>query len=160
MSWVGLDGNVLQPLHSPYWDLSIRLKHKKTMDWKDNIFLRAAFGGGGRIEMPASPRTSTSSTTSSSTETSKWTRKGKSLRKRNAPHRKYTKLEDRLIIRAVELNGRDWRAVLAFLKRNWEVLGEKGELYRDCDIGDRSIQDRLRKRAATVLSKDSKAKDR
>ena len=144
----------------PTRGLSIRLKHKKTMDWKDNIFLRAVFGGGGGggIEMPASPRTSTSSTTSSSTETSKSTRKGKALRKRNAPHRKYSKLEDRLIIRAVELNGRDWRAVLTFLKRNWEVLGEEGELYRDCDIGDRSIQDRLRKRAATI--KDSKAKDR
>ena len=128
------------------------------MDWKDNIFLRAAFGG--EIEMPASPRTSTSSTTSSSTDTSKSAQKGKALRKRNAPHKKYSKLEDHLIIRAVELNGRDWRAVLAFLKRNWEVLGEEGELYRDYDIGDRSIQDRLRKRAATVLGKDSEANDR
>ena len=45
-----------------------------------------------------------------------------------------------MIVRAVELNGRDWRAVLAFLKRNWEVLGEEGELYRICDIGDRSIR--------------------
>ena len=89
---------------------------------------------------------------------------GKSGKKKkqgiNAEDHTRSKLEDHLIIRAAELNGRDWRAVLAFLKRNWEVLGEEGELYRDCDIGDRSIQDRLRKRAAIVLGKDSKANDR
>ena len=45
-----------------------------------------------------------------------------------------------MIVRAVELNGRDWRAVLAFLKRNWEVLGEEEELYRICGIGDRRIR--------------------
>ncbi|KAJ7386459.1 hypothetical protein OS493_008588 [Desmophyllum pertusum] len=74
-------------------------------------------------------------------------------RKPNAPHRKYSKLEDQLILKAVELKGRDWRAVLAFLKRNCEVLGQEGKLYRDCDIGDKSIHDRLRKRASTFLRK-------
>ena len=61
-----------------------------------------------------------------------------------------------MILKAVELKGRDWRAVLAFLKRNWEFLGlgEKGELYRSCDIGDKRLHDRLRKRASTLLGKE------
>ena len=39
----------------------------------------------------------------------------------NATHRKYSKLEDQLTLKAVELRGRDWRTVLAFLKSNWEA---------------------------------------
>ena len=46
---------------------------------------------------------------------------------RNATHHKYSKLEDHLKLKAVELKGRDWRTVLAFLKSNWEVLGEEGK---------------------------------
>ena len=61
-----------------------------------------------------------------------------------------------MILKAVELKGRDWRAVLTFLKRNWEFLGEKGELYRSCDIGDKRLHDRLRKRASTLLGKEKK----
>lgn len=66
----------------------------------------------------------------------------------------YSKLEDQLILKAAELKGRDWRAVLAFLKRNWEFLGEKGELYRSCDVGNRRLHDRLRNRASTLLGKE------
>ena len=71
----------------------------------------------------------------------------------NATHHKYSKLEDYLILKAVELKGRDWRTVLAFLKSNWEVLGEEGKIYRDCDIGEKSLQERLRKRASALLNK-------
>ena len=34
--------------------------------------------------------------------------------KPNAPHRKYRKLVDQLVLKAIELKGRDWKAVLAF----------------------------------------------
>ena len=62
-------------------------------------------------------------------------------------------LEDQLILKAVELKGRDSGAVLAVLKRNWEVLAEEGELYRSCDIGDKRLHDRLKKRVSTLLGK-------
>ena len=124
---------------------------------RDNIFLKAAFGG--KIQIPKN-LSSTSNSIGSSTCTntlsgsSSSSRKSKEIpRKPNAPHRKYSKLEDQLILKAVELKGRDRRAVLAFLKRNCEVLGQEGKLYRDCDIGDKSIHDRLRKRASTFLRK-------
>ena len=134
-------------------------------DFSDNIFLRAAFGGA--IEIPvttssSNPRTSTCTSASGAATFSdapqSYTRKGKARaklepRKRNATHRKYSKLEDHLILKAVELKGRDWRTVLAFLKSNWEVLGEKGKIYRDCDIGEKSLQERLRKRASALLKK-------
>lgn len=120
------------------------------------IFLRAAFGG--EIQTPittSSARPSTSTFTSSMSGVESSTSRSKaSHRKPNAAHRKYSKLEDQLILKAVELKGRDWRAVLAFLKRNWEVLGEEGELYRSCDIGDKRFHDRLRKRASTLLGKE------
>lgn len=109
----------------------------------------------GRLRCPPAPERLPLQQPLSSTETSRSTLKCKALRKRKAPHREYSKLEDCFIIRAVELNGWDWRAVLAFLKWNWEV-----ELSHDCAIGDRSIQDRLQKWAATLLTKDSKAKNR
>ena len=102
-------------------------------DLTDNIFPRAAFGG--EIQIPrttGSARPSTSTCTSSMSGVESSTRRSKEplQRKPNAAHRKYSKLEEQLILTAVELEGRDWRAVLAFLKRNWEVLGEEGELYR------------------------------
>lgn len=70
--------------------------------------------------------------------------KEKPLQKKpNAAHRKYSRFEDQF--KVVE---RDWRAVPLFvLKRNWEVLGEEGELYRSSDIGGKRLNDRLRKRA-------------
>ena len=134
-------------------------------DFSDNIFLRAAFGGA--IEIPvttssSSPTTSTCTSASGAATFSdapqSYTRKGKARaklqpRRRNATHRKYSKLEDHLILKAVELKGRDWRTVLAFLKSNWEVLGEEGKIYRDCDIGEKSLQERLRKRASALLNK-------
>ena len=135
-------------------------------DFSDNIFLRAAFGGD--IEIPvttssSSPSTSTCTSASGAATFSdapqSYTRKGNEARakfqprRRNATHRKYSKLEDHLILKAVELKGRDWRTVLAFLKSNWEVLGEEGKIYRDCDIGEKSLQERLRKRASALLNK-------
>jgi len=129
-------------------------------DFSDNIFLRAAFGGA--IEIPETtssscPSTSTctsaSGTATSSDTPQSSTRKGKARlklqpKRGNATHHKYSKLEDYLILKAVELKGRDWRTVLAFLKSNWEALGEEGKIYRDCDIGEKSLQERLRKRAS------------
>ena len=125
-------------------------------DFSDNIFLRAAFGGA--IEIPVttsspSPRSSTCASASGAasfsdapqTSTRKRKRRAKlQPRRRNAPHRKYSKLEDHLILNAVELKGQDWRTVLAFLKSNWEV---------NCDIGEESLQERLGKRAAALLKK-------
>ena len=58
-----------------------------------------------------------------------------------------------MILKAVELKERDWRAVLAVLKTNWEVLGEEGKIYGDCDIGKKSLQEHLRKRASALLKK-------
>ena len=85
------------------------------------------------------------------------TRKGKARvklqPKRGNATQKYSKLEDYLILKAVELKGRDWRTVLAFLKSNWEVLGEEGKIYRDFDIGEKSLQERLTKRASALLNK-------
>ena len=142
-------------LHKP--KTLLFLSHLTMVDNTDNIFLKAAFGG--KILIPKNP-TSISGSIASSTCTSTLSgsssssRKSKERpRKPNASHRKYSKLEDQLILKAVELKGRDWRAVLAFLKRNWEVLGHEGKLYRDCDISDKSVHDRLRKRASTFLRK-------
>ena len=134
-------------------------------DFSENIFLRAAFGGS--IEIPvttssSSPSTSTCTSASSAAtfsdapQGSRSKGKGRAKlqpRRRNATHQKYSKLEDHLILKAVELKGRDWRTVLAFLKTNWEVLGEEGKIYRDCDIGEKSLQERLRKRASSLLNK-------
>lgn len=75
------------------------------------------------------------------------------IRKPNAPRRIYSKIEDQLILKAVELYGRDLTGVLAFLKRNWEVLGKEGEIYRHCDVSDKNIHDRLRKGAVIFLIK-------
>ena len=122
-------------------------------DFSDNIFLRAAYGGS--IEIPettssSSPSTSTCVSTSSAATfpgaPQSFTNKGKGRaklqpRRCKATHRKYSKLEDHLILKAVELKGRDWRTVLAFLKSIWEVLGEEGKIYRDCDIGEKSLQE-------------------
>lgn len=130
-------------------------------DLKDNIFLRAAFGG--EIQMlrtSSSPNPRKSTLTNTTSDVERTSRKGKEKpvrRTPNAAHRKYSKLEDLLMLKAVKLKGRKWRAVLKFLKSNWEVLGEEGHLYRDCDIGDKSLQDRLRKRALNFLSKDRKS---
>ena len=134
-------------------------------DFSDSIFLRAAFGGA--IEIPvttssSSPSTSTRASASGSApfsdapQTSSRKRKGRAKlqpRRRNATHRKYSKLEDHLILKGVELKGRDWRTVLAFLKSNSEVRGEEGKIYGDCDIGEKSLQERIRKRAAALLNK-------
>ena len=122
----------------------------------DNIFLRAAFRGATEIPVTtsrSSPRTSTCANVSGAApfsdapQISISKRKGLAKlqpRRRNAPHRKYSKLEDHLILNAVELKGQDWRTVLAFLKSNWEV---------NCDIGEESLQERLGKRAAALLKK-------
>ena len=64
------------------------------------------------------------------------------LNKTNAPRHK-----NHLILKAVELHGRDWKMVLAFSKLELGVLGEEGELYHDCDINNGSVQGPLRKLA-------------
>ena len=93
-------------------------------DLRDNVFLRAAFVRKIAIPTTSSTFTSSMSVVESSTRRSK----EKPLQtKPNAAHRKYSKLEDQLILKAVEPKGHDWRAVLAFLKKNWEVLREEGE---------------------------------
>ena len=106
-------------------------------DFSDNIFLRAAYGGA--IEIPvttssSSPSTSTCASASGEVTFSdapqSFTSKGKGQaklqpRRYNATHRKYSKLEDHLILKAAGLNERDWRTVLAFLKRNWRSFERK-----------------------------------
>ena len=45
-------------------------------------------------------------------------------------HRKnYTKVEDTLILQAVQACGREWKSVLSFMRRHVEVLGEAGDQY-------------------------------
>ena len=58
-----------------------------------------------------------------------------------------------MILKAIELKGRDWRTVLAFFKSNWEVLGEEEKTYRDCNIGEKSFQERPRKQVSALLNK-------
>ena len=130
-------------------------------DFSDNIFLRAAFGGA--IEIPettssCSPRLRVPVREPQALRHFQMHRKALhakklQLKRGNATHHKYSKLEDYLILKAIELKGRDWRTVLAFLKSNLGVLGEEGKIYRDCDIGEKSLQERLRKRASALLNK-------
>ena len=111
-------------------------------DFEGNIFfLRAAFGG--EIQFPEAMTNTAIISTGDSSSSSKSKKNKKETprpRKQNASHCRF---EDQLILKSVQLKRRDWRAVLAFLKTNWEVLGKDGQFYRDCDIGERSIQDRL-----------------
>ena len=108
------------------WFFTVSTMDKST----DNIFLRAAFGG--EIQIPStsrspSPRLNISAVSSSDTMEK---RKGKTLRRPNAPHHKYNALEDSLILRGVKLKGRDWRAVLAFLKKTGRSSARKGRSTR------------------------------
>lgn len=120
-----------------------------------NIFLNAAFGG--EIQQPSTSTNKCAASTLSGSSATSSSRKPslKKTRKRepNAPRHTYSKVEDQLILKAMEMFGRDWREVLAFLKRNWEVLGKDGEIYRDCNLNDRKMHDRLRKRSAVFLRK-------
>ena len=126
-------------------------------DFSDNIFLRAAFGGCIEIPVTTSSSSASMSTCTSASSAATFsdapqgsTSKGKGRAKlqprgRNATHHQYSKLEDHLILEAAELKGGDWLTVLAFLKTNWEILGEEGKIYRDYNIGRKSLQERLRK---------------
>lgn len=67
---------------------------------------------------------------------------------------KYSELEDLIIIKAVEMKGCDWRAMLTFMKQNCKILGKDGEFYQTCVVGDRGMQERHRKRASLLLNKD------
>lgn len=58
-----------------------------------------------------------------------------------------------MIVRAVEMKGRDWRAVLTFMKQNSEILGKDGGFYEKCEVGDSKMRDRLRKLASLFLNK-------
>ena len=60
-------------------------------------------------------------------------------------------MEDQLILKAVGLCGQDWKAVLAFKKKLGGSGMGKGEIYRDCDIVDKSMHDRLWKCAAVFF---------
>lgn len=84
-------------------------------DFEDNIFLKAAMGG--KIQIPKTSSSSTITSTSTSSASSSPGQRSKAKpKKANASHGKYSNLEDQLILKAVEVKGRDWRAVLAFLK--------------------------------------------
>ena len=54
-------------------------------------------------------------------------RRNKRRRRKQTKH-KYSEREDMIIVKAVEMKGRDWRAVLTFMKQNCEILGKDGEL--------------------------------
>lgn len=107
------------------------------MDFKDNIFLKAAFTG--EIEGPLTNQNcNNTSKQNVPTEPPKQTKQTK--------HR-YSELEDLMIIKAVEMKGRNWRVVLTFMKQNSKILGKEGE------VGDCGMQDRLRKGASFLLNK-------
>ena len=112
------------------------------MEFKDNIFLKAALTG--KIESPSGPSTQSLNNAS----------KQKAPTKRKRTKNKDSELEDFIIVKAVEMKGRDWRAVLTFMKQNCEILGKHVEFYQKCEVGDRGMQDRLRIRASLLLKKD------
>ena len=97
--------------------------------FSDNIFLRAAFGGAIEIPVtilaaPALVRVPVR--VPLALQHSQMHRKVLQAREKversssqeDATHRKYSKLEDHLILKALELGRRDWRTALAFLKSN------------------------------------------
>ena len=55
-------------------------------------------------------------------------RRNKRRRRKQTKH-KYSEREDMIIVKAVEMKGHDWRAVLIFLKQKCEILGKDGEFY-------------------------------
>lgn len=65
----------------------------------------------------------------------------------------YTQVEDTLILKGVERFGREWKSVLAFMRRHTEVLGEAGNQYISQQNSDKVLQERLRKRATKLLNK-------
>lgn len=109
------------------------------MSFEDNIFLKAAFGGG--ISLP--PSRHFLQTTDAQTSSSQPTRK--------TPLHRYTKIEDLLILQAVEKKGRNWRSVLKFLCENADALGKSGEFYKNVNVDDKLIQERIRKRATKLM---------
>ncbi|XP_031561772.1 uncharacterized protein LOC116297650 [Actinia tenebrosa] len=56
-----------------------------------------------------------------------------------------------MILQAIEQRGRNWKSVLKFLCEHVDVLGKTGEFYKNVDVNDKRMQERIRKRAAKLL---------
>lgn len=123
------------------------------MSFEDNIFLKAAFGGG--ISLPPSSHSlqTTDAQTSSTQDTSSQLTRTVSTK---TPVHRYTKIEDLLILQAVEQKGRNWRSILKFLCENADALGKSGEFYKKVNVNDKLIQERIRKRAAKLMDGEEK----
>lgn len=65
----------------------------------------------------------------------------------------FTSVKDTILLQAVNVCGREWNSVLAFMRRHVEVLGaEAGAQYVDKENPEKQLQERLRKRAAKLLT--------
>ena len=71
--------------------------------------------------------------------------------RKKAPHRKYSVVEDMMIMRGIEACGREWRSVLQFMKDHADILGEAGTVYKMARSDDKLMHDRLRKRANMIM---------
>ena len=65
-------------------------------------------------------------------------------------NRKYSDVEDMMIMRGIEACGREWRSVLQFMQEHADILGEAGTVYKMARSDDKLMHDRLRKRANKI----------
>ena len=107
----------------------------------DNIFLRAALHG--TLTMPWSSCQPQQESKNQGTQ--------KKHPRKKVANRRYTAMEDTMILQAVERCGRQWRSVAQFKKNRAEVLGETGDVYEDMNISDKKMHECLRKRANKLL---------
>ena len=62
---------------------------------------------------------------------------------RNQLKPRYTPVEDRMMLQAIEIHGRNWHNVLKVLTDHHEVLGEEiGRKYKDVDPEDQDVRQR------------------
>ena len=108
---------------------------------EDNIFLQAALYG--KFTVPSQ----------CSGQENNWKdKKTKQVQPRKkAPNRKYSDVEDMIIMRGIEACGREWRSVLQFMKDHANILGEAGTVYKMARSDDKLMHDRLRKRANKIM---------
>ena len=107
---------------------------------EDNIFLQAALYGEFTVPSQCSGH-----------ENNGKDRKTKQVQPRKKkPNRKYSDVEDMMIMRGIEACGREWRSVLQFMKDHVDILGEAGTVYKMARSDDKLMHNRLRKRANMI----------
>ena len=87
---------------------------------EDNIFLQAALYGEFTVPSQCSGH-----------ENNGKDKKTKQVQPRKkVPNRKYSDVEDTMIMRGIEACRREWRSVLQFMKDHADILGEAGTVYK------------------------------